>query len=438
MPQNGEVKKKVREYSEEIKEAVLEEAGRTTILAAAEAWGIPHGTIAYWQARRRRRAREEAQATVVAEPGGRSREQGLPEEASCGAAPTAAKTLLKPGRPGHARRYSPAEIAHVLEYANQHGVAATTRALGPAKETIKRWRGRVQRAAAGKGDDPTSGPDPADIEAQRDREILAEWRKHPGLGPSQIRNQLRRKGIKTSVNTVRRIMEESGYRPPKVKSSNHDERFEATRPNHLWHMDFTVRFINRAKTFSLFIIDDYSRFVVGHAVSESEQADVVISAFNEAVQRYGKPEYVMTDRGSAFHSWRGIGRFTSLLTELGIDQHVVEDKEHNGKCEIFNANIAKECFDKKHFYSIAEMRQHLKSHLHFYNHGRTHHALGGMLVPGDRYYGRGDEVMALIEAGAGREQSLDTLDLRHRCLELFKVTSTDGRPAVFLMGQQIL
>jgi hypothetical protein len=44
----------------------------------------------------------------------------------------------------------------------------------------------------------------------------------------------------------------------------------------------------------------------------------------------------------------------------------------------------------------------------------------------------------LIEAGAGREQSLDTLDLRHRCLELFKVTSTDGRPAVFLMGQQIL
>ena len=86
MPQNGEVKKKVREYSEEIREAVLEEAGRTTILAAAEAWGIPHGTIAYWQARRRRRAREEAQATVVAEPGGRSREQGLPEEASSGAA----------------------------------------------------------------------------------------------------------------------------------------------------------------------------------------------------------------------------------------------------------------------------------------------------------------------------------------------------------------
>ena len=30
-----------------------------------------------------------------------------------------------------------------------------------------------------------------------------EWHRHPGLGPSQIRNQLRRKNIKVSVNTAR-------------------------------------------------------------------------------------------------------------------------------------------------------------------------------------------------------------------------------------------
>jgi len=411
------------QYDEEFKRVVLEEAEETTIAAAAESWGIPIGTVAYWRHVERHKAKN----------------GGAPNEARdvAGLEPPGVKPL-RTNLPGHARRYSPAEKATVIEYAAKHGYAATTRALGPCKATIVRWQRELKLAAEGKGKDPTSGDDPSNIEAQRDQEILSVWSKHRGLGPSQVKNQLRRQGIKTSVNTVRRVMEDAGYRPPKVKSSNHDRRYEAVRPNQLWHLDFVQRFINRATTFTLILLDDHSRFVVGHGVSESEQADVVIAAFEEAVQRHGKPEAVMTDRGSAFWSWRGIGRFTALLTELGVDQVLAKEKEHNGKVEIFNANIAKELFDQRHFFDIAEMRRHLKSHLHFYNHGRTHHSLGGILVPADRYYGRSDEVMALVEAGAGREQGLDTLDLRHRCLELFKVTSTDGRPAVYLMGQQIL
>jgi hypothetical protein len=46
-------------------------------------------------------------------------------------------------------------------------------------------------------------------------------------------------------------MEDAGYRPPKVRRQAHDERFEAVRPNHLWHLDFVHRFINRASTFTL-------------------------------------------------------------------------------------------------------------------------------------------------------------------------------------------
>jgi transposase len=118
----------------------------------------------------------------------------------------------------------------------EHGYAETERVLGPCKQTVKRWQHQLRLAAKGKADDPTSGRDPADIEAQRDQEILREWQRQPGLGPSQVKNQLRRKGVKTSVNTVRRVMEEAGYRPPKVESRNHDRRYEALRPNQLWLM----------------------------------------------------------------------------------------------------------------------------------------------------------------------------------------------------------
>jgi hypothetical protein len=59
-------------------------------------------------------------------------------------------------------------------------------------------------------------------------------------------------------------------------------------------------------------------------------------------------------------------------------------------------------------------------------------------VPADRYYGRADEVLARIEAGAGADASLDALNLRDRVLDFFKVVSVDGRPEVWLMGQKIL
>lgn len=51
----------------------------------------------------------------------------------------------------------------------------------------------------------------------RDQRILNEWRAHPGLGPSQVRNQLRRQGMKVSMHTVRCVLEDNGYVSPKVR-----------------------------------------------------------------------------------------------------------------------------------------------------------------------------------------------------------------------------
>ena len=336
-----------------------------------------------------------------------------------------------------AKSYTPSARAEAVEHAAEHGVSAAAKKFKVSRFAIYAWQRGVAKAARGEGDSPTSGLGQKEIEAKRDEEIVGEWRKHPGLGPSQIRNQLRRASVKVSVNTVRRVMEDAGYRPPKVKREAHNQRYEATRPNHLWHLDFLHRHINRQSTFTLIILDDRSRFVVGHGVDDAERADLVIKTFEEAVERHGRPERVMDDKGSAFWSWRGISRFTELLTEMGIDQVVAQHKEWNGKVEVFNANLSKELFDAQRFYDVAEMKRRLAAHLHWYNHARTHHALGGLLVPADRYYGRVEEVLARIEAGAGRDAK-DFVDLRERCLELFKVTSVGGVPEVWLLGQKLL
>jgi transposase len=88
-------------------------------------------------------------------------------------------------------------------------VSAASEKLGISRFSIYDWKRKVEKAAAGEGPSPTSGPAPQEIEEQRDREILGEWRKHPGLGPSQIRNQLRRQ-----------ILEATGCRRPRDSIEN--------------------------------------------------------------------------------------------------------------------------------------------------------------------------------------------------------------------------
>ena len=451
---------KYRSYTQKQREAVLASVREKGVCAAAEEHGIAPSCVSRWAkaagVRRdsvaekpQRSAAELLAATEPSRdaPAAAAEEPGAPKATSSPKGPTpaaptaalraAAAQVGRPHRARVARVYTPSQKAVIVEDAASDGVTAAAEKHGVSRFSIYDWQRKVRKAAAGEGPSPTSGAAPKDIEAKRDAEILDEWKKHPGLGPSQIVNQLARRNVRVSTHTARRVMEDAGYRPPKVERQKHDRRYEAVRPNHLWHLDFVQRYIGKTSTFTLIVIDDCSRFVVGHGVDDAERADMVIQSFEQAVEKHGRPERVMYDKGSAFWSWRGISRFTALLTEMGTDTIVAEHKEWNGKVEVFNGNLHKELFDAHRFYDVTEMRRRLETHLHWYNHARTHHALGGLLVPADRYYGRAAEVLARIEAGAGRELG-DGVELRERCLELFKVTSRGGAPEVWLLGQRLL
>ena len=432
-----------RSYTKAEREAAVGDVRKLGVVGAAKRHGVSKGCVSRWASDagvKRQAGGAKLEKTSSRRRALRKSERGAGEQKHVDAAavPPVTVAAASPAKRSRvAKLYTPSQKAETLEHAAKDGVSAAAEHFGISRFSIYEWQRKSKKAAAGLGPAITSGPAPQEVEAQRDREILAEWHKHPGLGPSQIVNQLRRAGIKVGVHTTRRVMEDAGYRPPKVKREPHDQRYEAVRPNHMWHLDFVKRHINRSTTFTLILIDDCSRYVVGHGVDDAERAAVVIETFEQAVERHGRPERVMHDKGSSFWSWRGISRFTELLVELGIDQIAAEYKEWNGKVEVFNGNLHKELFDVQRFSDVAEMRRRLAAHLEWYNHSRTHHALGGLLVPADRYYGRVAEVLARIEAGAGRDPS-DMLELRDRCLELFRVTSRGGVPEVWLLGKKLL
>lgn len=429
--------KERRQYTDDEKRAALALADKIGLVRAAEQLGMPKTSLSNWRHPRNGRAETPPPAAPpppAAAPPPPPAAAPRVEVANPAAPPAAGPPA--PSRPASSveHRYTPSEIARALERLAAVGLRPAAAELGISRNALRDWKRKAERAARGEGPAPTSGPDPADVEADRDAKIVAEWNKQRGLGPSQIRNQLRRGGFRVSVQTVRRVMEDNGYLPPKVERRDHTGRYEAVRPNQLWHLDFLHRHIHKQPVFLFAMIDDFSRFVPGWAIDDAERADCVISAFEQAVERYGKPEAIMHDGGSAFWAWKGASRFTRILEEYGVDQYKVDIPQTNGKIEVFNGNIQKELFDRVTFSDVGDLRRRLGPHFHWYNHHRTHHALGGILVPGDRFYGRADEVMARIEAGGSAG---DALDVATRPLELFRVVSQNGKPEVWLMGQKI-
>lgn len=337
-----------------------------------------------------------------------------------------------------ARVYTPSERARILDLAKKEGPTAAHRRFGASRFSIHNWLRKVRLHEAGKTEEsPVEGSD-EDLAARRDARILAEWRAHPGLGPSQLRNQLRRKGMKVSVHTVRCVLDEHGYVSPKVRRRpDHELRYEAVRPNHLWHLDFLHRYIHKQKIYVLLILDDFSRFIVGWAIWDGERVVVVRDTFLEAVGRHGRPEKVMSDGGSAFHAWRGVSEFTRLLEDLEVDQIVATTPQNNGKLENLNGNLQKELFDREEFFDLGHAHRRLAEWIRAYNFQRTHQGLGGMLVPADRYFGRADEVLACVEARRDPEHLGMPIPVAERQLDLFRLVSQGGQLALYLLGHRI-
>jgi len=234
------------------------------------------------------------------------------------------------------------------------------------------------------------------------------------------------------------VMQQHGYVTPKVKKvESHDQRYEAVRPNQLWHLDYMQRHIHKQKISVLFLVDDFSRYIPGFALCDEDRSEAVIECFESSVSRHGRPEAVMSDGGAAFWSWRGMSRFSRLLEEMEIDQIVAKTPEVNGKLEVLNANAQKELFNQERFFALGEAYARVRAWVSFYNFGRTHHALGGLLVPADRYFGRADEVLAQIEAGRSADGIGEPIPVGDRQLDLLRVSSRAGRIELLLMGERI-
>ncbi|MGH2652461.1 MAG: IS3 family transposase, partial [Actinomycetota bacterium] len=97
--------------------------------------------------------------------------------------------------------------------------------------------------------------------------------------------------------------------------------FNVTRPNQLWVADLTYVATWSGFSYVAFIIDAFSRFIVGWQASRSLRTDLALDALEMAIwRRKGDLEGLVhhSDRGSQYLAIR----YTERLAEAGIEPSV--------------------------------------------------------------------------------------------------------------------
>lgn len=234
-------------------------------------------------------------------------------------------------------------IAFIDLYRERYGVEPICRALPIAPSTY--YEAKAREA------DPSRLPP----RVQRDRELSEEvQRVHEEnlsvYGAEKVWRQLAREGIQTARCTVERLMSALGLEGavrgrgvvttiPAKDGTCPDDRvqrqFEADRPNQLWVADFTYVATWRGFVYVAFVVDVFSRRIVGWRASSRPRTDLALDALEQAL--YDRSSQGLdglihhSDRGSQYLSIR----YTERLREAGIEPSVgsVGDSYDNALAE---------------------------------------------------------------------------------------------------------
>ena len=169
------------------------------------------------------------------------------------------------------------------------------------------------------------GESPLNIAIMHDIDKI--YTQYPFYGARRIRNHLNKFcGYSVSRNRIRRLMQLMGitavYQQPKTTIANKEHKkypyllrdLTIDKPNQVWCTDITYIPIKNSFLYLVAIMDWHTRKVLSWRISNTMDTDFCVSALEEALSKYDKPEIFNTDQGSQFTSTA----FTGILQENNI------------------------------------------------------------------------------------------------------------------------
>ncbi len=213
-------------------------------------------------------------------------------------------------------------------------------------------------------------------------ELFTQW---PFLGSRRITAMLRAEGPAINRKRVQRLMRRMGIAAlgPKPRTSQpapghriypyllRDVTVE--RPNQVWASDITYLPIGRGFLYLVAVMDWASRAVLSWRVSNTMDVSFCVSALEEALARFGRPEIFNTDQGSQFTS----AAFTGALAAAGI--RISMDGRGRWMDNVFIERLWRslkyECIYLNGYADGREAKAGIAGWISFYNHSRLHQSL---------------------------------------------------------------
>jgi len=269
-------------------------------------------------------------------------------------------------------------IAHHYE---EFKITVMCRVLGVSRSGYYAWCKR-----------PTSARKMADQSLSEQIELIHQNSRQT-YGSVRIQVELAENGIICGHNRVAGLMREIGLNAKQNRKfkiittdSNHnqpiapnllDRDFTARQPNQKWLTDITFIPTDEGWLYLAAVLDLYARRIVGWAMAETLERQLVLAALRMALETRQPPAGLLhhSDRGSQYASQD----YRDVLTQYQIQASMSRKGNcyDNAPMESFFGTLKTELIHHRHYLTRMEAKTDIFEYIEvFYNRLRRHSALG--------------------------------------------------------------
>ena len=208
--------------------------------------------------------------------------------------------------------------------------------------------------------------------------------EHPGCGVEKMFHTLkpdfigRDRFVELMMELGYRLRRKKNYRRTTIASKvyypNLIKGMEIDRPSMVWQSDITYIPIGGKHYYAVFIIDVYTKKIVGYKVSDNMRAQANMDALNMALNENTAPLYHHSDRGGQYIYKDYIGLLEKNETRISM----ALSAQDNAYAERINRTIKEEYLDHWGPQNFGQLKRMTAKAVKNYNNKRLHNNNGRM------------------------------------------------------------
>ncbi len=209
-------------------------------------------------------------------------------------------------------------------------------------------------------------------------EAMELRKEHPGCGVEKMYNTLkpnfigRDRFITLFMELGFRLNKKTNYRRTTYAGNiyypNLIKGMFIDAPSLIWQSDITYIYVAGNFYYAVFIIDVFTKIIVGYQLSDNMRATANEKAIKMALKTYKAPAIHHSDKGSQYTS----NKYIKILKDNTIQISMAASAQDNAYAERINRTIKEEYLDYWKAENYKQLKKYVKKAVEHYNNKRPH------------------------------------------------------------------